>query len=131
MQYLCDIRLLLHEAHLVYVEAVGERLLICGYVAVTFVVVYVVDGDEYTCLFDVAKLVVDGCAEYFHRVGKIHVGVDKWRYVLAKGAYFGVEYPIVVFDSVVREEVGEFFKKKRAVWCDEAVVVGEMFAQKV
>ena len=59
--------------------------------ALSFFGVDVVDGDEDACFFYVAKFVVDGCAEDFHGWREVHVGVDKWWYVFAKGTNFAVE----------------------------------------
>ena len=73
---------------------------ICVDVAFFLFFEYLVDGNEYARLLDVAKLVVDGGAEHAHRGRQAHVAVDQRRYVEAQGAHLLVEYLVVVLEGV-------------------------------
>lgn len=59
-------------------------------VTLLFVFKNFVDCEEYAGFFDIAKLVVDGRAKGSHRWRQAHIGVDKWRYVVAVLAYGGI-----------------------------------------
>lgn len=79
-------------------ERVGLGFAVGADVAFLLLLEYLVDGEEYACLLDIAKFVVDSGAKHFHRGRQAHVGVDHGRNVVAVGAYGCVEYLVVLFE---------------------------------
>ena len=94
-----------------------------------------VNGNENACLLHVAEAVVDGCAEESHCRRQRHIGVDKWRNVVAKGTYLTVENEIVLLEIVLAEQLGKFFfgrfNLQRLKRNDEVVLVVEVLLEEI
>ena len=89
-----------------------------------------VDGDENAGFFDVAKRVVDGCAEHAHGGRKAHIGAHERRDVDSTLANRAVENLVVGAEIVFNEEITKLFfgcfEQYGVGNGDEAVAIAEM-----
>ena len=92
-------------------------------------------GNENASFLNVAETVVDGSAEEFHRWTKAHVGIHKWRDVVAEIAYLAVENLVIFLEGLLAEENLKFFRVslnlQRVHWDDEVLLVLKVFFEEI
>lgn len=104
-------------------------------VAYALLLEYLVDGNKYARLLNIAETIVDGCAKHLHRRTQTHVCVHQRRDVIAHLAHLAVEYAVVVLERFLTEQllqlllVGLYFQRFHRY--DEIVRVVEMLLKEV
>lgn len=94
-----------------------------------------IDGNEDARLLHLAKTVVDGRSEEFHRRREVHVGVDERRDIEAQVANLAVEDAVVLPEVGAREDLGQLLLgvlvAQRVDGHDEVVLVVEVLLEEI